>query len=161
MLCNWSTERTKARTAVTIKPQLKFSCCLYLLNSSFKISWFITVICEYCLIKRKICFSRDGAGNRQGKHVACGGWAYSWVALLFNHSSAWPEKNFEEPAVPLGDNVEHDFPCCLNYFWNANVQRPIHVLVFRKTWALPNSHGALFSWFSSVSFTLQRINRFL
>lgn len=146
MLYNCFTERTKSRTADTIKPQLSQSppvVFIYSVTLKFSDLSFMDIAWS----KGKSRFTQRGSGDSRR---ACRGQVQACLALLWICPSAWLEQHSEEQVVSLSDNVEHDFPCCLNYFWNANLQGLIQVLVFRKKpkLSLPHrlglcSHGLL------------------
>lgn len=161
MLCNGFAGQNLGQQNLGQKPQLSQSPpAIFLYSGPLKFS--VLSFVDITGSKGESHFTREGlrmggevcGGPRAG--AACRGRAWACLAFLWIPSSAWPEQ-----AVPLWDNAEHEFPCCLDYFWNANLHGLIHVLVLGEKLRPATQPWALFSCFAPVGFTLPTLTRFL
>lgn len=121
MLWDCFAERTKSRTAATIKPQLSHSPPgVYLYSVLLKISDLSFV---------DIAWSK-------GKSLVWPEKGWEWQercaedrrGLVYLYGGSVPPS--EEQAVPPRDNGEHNAPP--SHFWNSNLQGRIHVFAFRR-----------------------------
>lgn len=146
MLCDHFTERTKSRTAATIKPQRSHSppgVFIFTQSLSFWI----------CHLWMNVAWSK-------GKPLVWTkqGWGEQGLVYLCDRSIPLPcLRSLEEQTVPAGDNGEHDRPAVSII---SEMQKCKGRFVFRKNPSLPTQLWALFSQFSSQSSTLSGRTRF-
>lgn len=111
--------RTESRTADTMKPQLSQSpsaISVYSVPLKFSDLSFVDITGS----KGKSLFTREGLGMGG---EACRGRGWACLALL------WIPLCLARAGCSIMRLCGDEFPCCLNYFWNANLQGLVHMLI--------------------------------